>query len=193
MAPFGVILAMPNVIDRAKPEFDQLMEHLQKELHNLRTGRANASLVEDLQVEAYGSMMELKGLAAISIPNANTIQIEPWDKTVVKNIETAIQASNLGLNPNTAGTVIRLILPPMTEENRKNMVKVIHQKAEQTRIGVRTIRESIREKIAQDEKAKAIGEDEKFRLQEQLDKIVTEYNAKIQVTAEEKEREIMTI
>jgi ribosome recycling factor len=138
-------------------------------------------------------MMELKGLASISIPNAQTIQIEPWDKGVVKDIEKAIQASSLGLNPNTAGTVIRLILPSMTEENRKSLVKVIHQKAEQTRIGVRNIRESVREKIAQAEKEKEMGEDEKFRLQEQLDKLASDYNGKIETMAAEKEKEIMTI
>ncbi len=184
---------MATFIDTAKQEFENVFDHLSKELHNLRSGRAQASMVEGLQVEAYGSMMELKGVASISIPDAKTIQIEPWDKNVVKDIEKAIQASGLGLNPNIAGTVIRLIMPPMTEENRKNVVKLVHQKAEQARIGIRNVRENVREEIGAEEKAKTISEDEKFRFQEQLEKLVGDYNAKIEHAAEEKEQEIMTI
>lgn len=184
---------MDNAIDQAKSEFDQVIEHLAKELHSLRSGRANASMVEGLPVEAYGSTMELKGLASITVPDARTIQIEPWDKNVVKDIEKALQASNLGLNPNVAGTVIRLVMPPMTEENRRNLVKLVSQKSEQARISVRNAREKAREQIAAEEKAKNISEDEKFRLQEQLDKVVSDYNARIERQTKDKEQEIMTI
>jgi ribosome recycling factor len=184
---------MATILDQAKPQFSQVIEHLEKELHNLRSGRANASMVEDLPVEAYGSTMELKGLASISVPDAKTIQIEPWDKAVVKDIEKAIMASSLGLTPNVAGTTIRLNMPPMTEENRHALVKVVGQKSEQARISVRNVREEIREKITADEKANAIAEDEKFRLFEQLDKAVGEHNAQIEKIAKEKEEEIMTI
>jgi ribosome recycling factor len=184
---------MANHIEHAKTQFAQVIEHFEKELHNLRSGRANASMVEDLPVEAYGSMMELKGLASITIPDAKTIQIEPWDKNAVKDIEKAIQASSLGLNPNVSGSVIRLILPAMTEENRKNMVKVVGQKAEQARIGIRNAREEARDAISNEEKAKTMSEDEKFRLFEQLDKAVAEQNLSIERRVNEKEEEIMTI
>lgn len=184
---------MSHLIDHAKQEFEQVIEHLNKELQNVRSGRANASMVEGLLVEAYGSMMELKGLASVSVPDAKTIQIEPWDKNVVKDIEKAIQASSLGLNPNVAGTTIRLIMPPMTEENRKSLVKIVGQKAEQARIGLRNVRENIREQISSQEKEKVISEDEKFRLQEQLDKVITEFNERIEALVSEKEAEIMTI
>lgn len=184
---------MSHLIDHAKQEFEQVIEHLNKELQNVRSGRANASMVEGLLVEAYGSMMELKGLASVSVPDAKTIQIEPWDKNVVKDIEKAIQASSLGLNPNVAGTTIRLIMPPMTEENRKSLVKIVGQKAEQARIGLRNVRENIREQISSQEKEKTISEDEKFRLQEQLDKVITGFNERIEALVSEKEAEIMTI
>jgi ribosome recycling factor len=184
---------MANLIDDSKLEFEQVIEHLKKELQNVRSGRANASMVEDLPVEAYGSSMTLKGVASITVPDAKTIQIEPWDKNLVKEIEKAIQSSALGLNPNTAGTVIRLVMPPMTEENRKNLVKVAGQKAELARISIRTIREATRETIAAQEKAKEMGEDEKFRLQDVLDKVVGEFNETIQKIVDEKEEEIMTI
>jgi ribosome recycling factor len=184
---------MANHVDDAKPQFAQVIEHLEKELHNLRSGRANASMVEDLPVEVYGSMMELKGVASISVPDAKTIQIEPWDKNNVKDIEKAIQASSLGLNPNVSGTTIRLVMPPMTEENRKALVKVLGQKAEQARISLRNVREEVREQISSDEKEKMIGEDEKFRMFEQLDKVVADYNAQVERISNEKEEEIMTI
>jgi ribosome recycling factor len=184
---------MPTPIESAKPEFENALSHLEKELHNIRSGRANAAIVEEVKVEAYGSMMELKGLASISAPDAKTIQIEPWDKTVVKDIEKGLIAANLGMAPNVAGTIIRLVMPPMTEDKRKETVKVVHQKGEQARIGMRNVRESVRDVVLKQEKDKQIGEDERFRLLEDLDKVVAEYNKKIDVMTKEKEEEVMTV
>ncbi len=175
------------------PAFENVVSHLEKELQNLRSGRANSALVEDIRVEAYGSMMELKGVASISVPDAKTIQIEPWDKGVVKDIEKALIAANIGMTPNVAGTVIRLVVPQMTEENRRETVKVIHQKGEQARIGIRNVREETRATIAKEEEAKAVSEDEKFRLFSELDALVKEYNAKIEAVVAEKETGVMTI
>ena len=184
---------MPNYIEQSKLQFQLVVDHFTKDLQNLRAGRAQASMVETLAIEAYGSTMELKSVASITVPDARTIQIEPWDKNVVKEIEKGILASGLGLNPNTAGTVIRLVIPAMTEENRKNFIKLIGQKAEAARIGLRSVREEVRAKITADEKAKAISEDEKFRYQEQLDKLIVDFNAKIEQLAKDKEKDIMTI
>lgn len=184
---------MPTPIESAKPDFENVLAHLDKELHNIRSGRANASLVEDVKVEAYGSMMELKGLASVSVPDAKTIQIEPWDKNVVKDIEKALIVADLGLNPNVAGTVIRLVMPPTTEENRRETVKVVHQKGEQAKIGLRAVRESVRESVLAKEKNKEIGEDERFRLLEDLDKVVGEHNRKVDAMVKEKEEEVMTV
>ena len=184
---------MPNRIDTAKPEFQKVVEHFEKELKNLRSGRANSAIVEDVKVEAYGQMMDLKGVAAISVPDAKTIQIEPWDKAVIKDVEKALIAANLGMYPNVAGTVIRLNMPPMTEETRKETVKVIHQKGEQARVSIRSVRESVREAIAKDEEAKLVSEDEKFRLHEHLDKAVKEFNDKVEKLTKEKEEGVMTL
>ncbi|MDD5438396.1 MAG: ribosome-recycling factor, partial [Patescibacteria group bacterium] len=150
-------------------------------------------LVEDIRLQAYGSSMDMKSVASITTPDARTIQIEPWDKNLVKEIEKAIISSGLGINPKIAGTVIHLNLPPMTEENRKELVKVIGQKAETARISVRNVREDVRSKIMQDEKAKVISEDERFSLLEQLDKDVAKTNEKIQQLADEKEKDVMAI
>lgn len=182
-----------NRIDENKAEFQAVFEHFQKELTGLRTGRASAALVENVRVEAYGQSMDLKSMANITTPDSKTVQIEPWDKGVVKDIEKALVDASLGMQPNVAGTVIRLAMPPMTEENRKHMVKVLGQKEEQAKIGMRNVREKIKTAIQGDEKAKIIAEDEKRRLLEQLDKIVAEWNGKIEAVTADKEKEIMTV
>lgn len=184
---------MANIIENAKPEFQKVIAHLEKELHNMRGGRASSGLVESVKVEAYNSTMELKSLASISIPDAKTIQIEPWDKGVVKDVEKALIAAGLGMAPNVAGTVIRLNMPAMTEENRRDAVKMVKEKGEQARIGIRGVREQIRDNILAQEKAKTMGEDERFRLMEDLDKTVADYNKQIDTKVKEKEDELMTI
>ena len=184
---------MPNRIDEHKAEFQSVVEHFQKDLSSLRTGRASAALVEGIRVESYGQMMDLKSMANISTPDAKTVQIEPWDKNVVKDIEKAIVESSLGMAPNVAGSVIRLVMPPMTEENRKNMAKVLHQKEEQAKISVRNVREKIKTAIQNDEKDKVISQDDKKRQLVQLDKVVAEWNGKIEGITEEKEKEILTV
>ncbi len=184
---------MPSLIDSSTSEFEKVITFLDEELHGLRTGRAQSGMVERIPVQAYGNTMELRGVASITIPDAKTIQIEPWDKSVVKEIEKAIIAADLGMQPMTSGSTIRLTLPVMTEESRKRLVKTVHEKAEEAKISVRNVREHLREEIAKEEKDKKISEDEKFRLQEELDKRVKQWNEKISVLAQEKEEEIMTI
>lgn len=184
---------MSNYIQEAEQGFEQALEHFTKELKNLRTNRATAELVEDIRVEAYGQNMELKGVASITIPDAKTIQIEPWDKNLVKDIEKALMNSGLGITPKVAGMSVHLNLPPMTEENRKELVKLIGQKEEQARITIRNLREEVRDQITRDEKAKTISEDEKYQAQEKLDEVVGKYNKKIEEIAKEKEKDVMTI
>jgi len=184
---------MPNYTESSKPEFNKVIERLDNELKNIRTGRANAALVDDIKVEAYGSTMDLKGVAAISVPDAKTIQIEPWDKGLVKDVEKALLAANLGITPNVAGTVIRLNMPQMTEETRRDTVKAVQQKGEQARIAIRNVREDVRQSITKDEEANVINEDEKFRQFEALDKSVKEFNDKIEKLIDDKEKEVMTI
>ncbi len=181
------------ILDTAKNEFRDAIEFLKKDLSTLRTGRATPALVEDVSVEAYGAKMPLKGAAAISAPDARTISIEPWDKSLVKEIERALLESNLGIMPVVAGTVIRLVMPKLTEETRKNLIKIMGQKVEQGRISLRRIRDKARETIVAEERSKNIAEDERYRLQEQLDKLMGEMNDAVKKIAEEKEKEIMTI
>lgn len=184
---------MSSYIASKKSEFDGALDHLQKELSSIRTGRANAAILDDIQVEAYGSMMDLKGVASISIPDAKTIAIEPWDKSNLKAIEHAIQKSNIGIMPVNDGTLVRLTMPQMTEESRKLMMKVVKEKLEDARVAVRQVREKIRDEVVQKEKAKEIAEDERFRYLEELDKMVKEMSEEVSKIGEKKEQEIMTV
>jgi|SRR5579872_1795046 len=174
-------------------KFDKAIEHFKHELAALRIGRASAGLVENLQIESYGSKMALNQVASISIPDPKTIAIQPWDKSNMAAIEKAIQTSNLGLNPNNDGNVIRLNIPQMTEERRKEMAKSVGQIAETARIAVRNVREeAIKDLKRQEDDGKLTKDDaagEKKKLQEQVDK----YNTMIKDSATAKEKEIMTI
>lgn len=180
-------------LDSHRQDFNKLLDHLKTELLALRTGRANAAILDIVQVEAYGQRMPLKGVASISIPDPRTIVIEPWDKTILKEVEKAIIEAKIGLNPINEGRLIRLPLPSLTEESRQEIIKILNQKLEQTRIAIRQLRDGIREKIIQEEKQKLMGEDQRFKLQQKLDEITKEYNDKIKAMGGEKEKEIMTV
>lgn len=176
-----------------KEDFDKVIDHLKNDITSLRTGRATPALVEDITVEAYGSRQALKTLATINVQDAKTLAIDPWDKSLVQAIDTAIRNSQLGINPVNDGRLIRLPLPDLTKERRQELIKVLHQKLETARISIRKVREEIRDNIDKKEKNKEMSEDEKYKLQDELEKWVKDYNEKIKSVGEEKEKEINTI
>lgn len=184
---------MEKILENAKIDMEGGTDRLKSELSKLRTGRANASLVENISAEYYGVMTPIKQLASISIPEPRTIAISPWDKNAIKVIEAAIRASDMGLNPGNDGQVVRINIPALTEERRKDLVKVLNQKAEEARIGVRNSREDAWKEISEKEKEGELSEDDKFRAKERLQKVVDEYNGKIEEMRTKKEEEIMTI
>ena len=184
---------MHSFLTTYKPDFETAIDHLENELSHLRTGRAHPALVEEIPVEAYGSTMDLKGVASVSVQDARTLLIQPWDKQMLKPIETAIQLAKIGIQPVIDGDKIRLTMPQMTEESRKNLVKVMKERLEDSRIALRGVREKIREQVLKLEKEKAMGEDEKFKILEELDKTVREYGEKVEELGAEKEKDIMTI
>lgn len=180
-------------LETFRPQFTKILDHLKNELGSLRTGRANAAILDSVQVQVYGQSMPLKGIASISVPDARTIAVEPWDKSILKDVEKAILDAKIGVNPVNDGQSIRLPMPSLTEESRKDLIKVLNQKLEQSRITTRQQRDAVRDKIVQEEKEKLIGEDQRFRLQQKLDEMVKEVNDKIKAMGEEKEKEIMTV
>jgi ribosome recycling factor len=185
---------MPSdYIGAHQQDFQDAIDFLKMELASLRTGRATPALVENVQVEAYGARTPLIGLSSISAPDARTIAIDPWDKSILKNIETAINDAKLGLNPVVQGKLIRISLAPLTEESRRDLIKVMGEKLEGARISVRGVRDAIKQEVVQAEKDKEITEDEKYRALEALDKTTAVWNDKIKAIGEDKEKEIMTI
>jgi ribosome recycling factor len=184
---------MHNLVEKNKEYFDKSLEFLKGDIATLRTGRIAPSIVEKTRVEAYGTTSELLQLAAISSPEPHTIVIKPWDKGVIKDIERALQSSDLNVNPVVDGDLIRLNFPPLTEERRKELVKVLNKKIEEGHVAIRGVREKVREEIINIEKEKGISEDEKFQALKDLDNLTKDYNDKIEDLGDKKEQEIMTI
>ncbi|HBU07369.1 MAG TPA: ribosome recycling factor [Candidatus Magasanikbacteria bacterium] len=182
-----------SIVEEHKENFNKAIDHLKHEITGLRTGRATPAIVEDVSVEAYGTRQPMKAVASITVQDAKTIAIEPWDKGLVQAIETAIRSSDLGMNPINDGRLVRINLPELTQERRQELIKVLHKKLEEARVSVRKIREEVRENVQAMEKNKEISEDEKFKLQDSLEEVVKEYNDKIRMIGEEKETEVNTI
>lgn len=178
-------------MNELRQKLEKVLGDLRADVSSLRTGRATPALVEDIAVEAYGSSQPLKALAAISTPEPRQVLIQPWDRSVIPAVEKAIQSSSLGVNPVVDGNGIRIALPTLTEERKRDLVKVLREKVEQARIHARRIRDEAMKAIEAREKAKEISEDQRFREKQEAEKVVAEYNQKIEDTARAKEGEIM--
>jgi len=182
-----------SIIDNHKEEFSKAVDHFQSEIGGLKTGRANPAILDSVRVEAYGTMNPIVNVASVTVPDARSLVIQPWDKSISKEIEKGIIEANLNLNPVNDGDKIRINLPPLTEETRKEIVKLLNQKTEDAKIAIRVIRDKAKEEIVAAEKDKEFGEDEKFRLLEELDKKVGGYNEQVKNLADKKEAEILTV
>ncbi len=176
-----------------KQKAQKALEHFEDTLKTVRTGRANPSLVEDLQVDAYGSKMPLMQLASISAPEPRLITISAWDKDVVNNIVDAIKNSDLNLNPTVDSTLIRLNIPSMTEERRKELVKVVGKHAEDCKIVLRNIRREFLDDVKRREKDEKLPEGEVKSEEQKVDTEIKAFNDKIDSIADGKEKELMTI
>jgi ribosome recycling factor len=163
------------------------------ELKKLRTGRAHPSLVEHLKVDYYGTDTPLSQVARIAVEDARTLMVTPFDKGMVQVIEKAIMKSDLGLNPNTAGTVIRIPMPPLTEERRRDMTKVVRNEAEGARVAVRNVRRDVLNDVKELLKEKLISQDEDRRAQDDVQKLTDKHVAEIEQVLVEKEKEVMQV
>lgn len=179
-------------LNRHKPQFEKVIEHFKAEAAGIRTGRASSSLVEDLTVEHYDGKYTLKELASITIPEPKTILIQPWDKSALEAIVKAIKNSQLGMNPTSDSQGIRLVMPALNEDRRKELIKLLKQKAEEAHIAIRRIRGEIWDDIQKQEKAGTVRESEKFKAKDDLQKIVDEYNKKVEEIEKKKEQELLT-
>ncbi|NNF83542.1 MAG: ribosome recycling factor [Deltaproteobacteria bacterium] len=169
------------------------IEAFKKDLGKIRTGRASFSLLDGIKVDYYGTPTPLQQVGTLSVPESRLITITPWDAKMVGPIEKAIQGSNLGLNPSSDGKVVRIPIPPLTEERRKDLVKVVRKMAEDARISVRNIRRDSIDRIKEREKKKEISEDEMKRYQDRVQKETDNYVKKIDEILKTKEQEIMEV
>lgn len=182
-----------DALNDARSRMSKAVEVLKRELATIRTGRANPGLVEHLTVDYYGTPTPLNQIATVIVPEARLITIQPWDRQAISAIEKAIQRSDLGLTPSNDGNVIRLVLPQLTEERRRDLTKLVRRKVEEGRVAVRNIRRDCAEELRRREKAKEVSEDEHRRAQEQLEKLTQQFIADVDRVGQEKETEVMEV
>ncbi len=164
-----------------------------RELSLIRTGKASTALLDGIKVECYGQMMPLNHVASVSVPEPRLILVQPWDRTIVSDVERAIHKSGLGLVPNTDGAVIRLPIPTLTEERRHDLVKLVRKHAEEARVSMRNIRRDTNEVLKKDEKDGKISEDDQRKTQEKIQKLTDKYIEQIDASLTAKEKEIMEV
>ena len=181
------------IFEELKENMDKAINALEKSFSKVRTGRASLSLLDGIRVEYYGTPTPLNQLASLSIPESRLIVISPWDNSVLGAIEKAIQKSDLGLMPNNDGKLIRLAIPPLTEERRRELVKVVRKMAEECRVKQRNTRRDANEQLKELKKGNEISEDELYGFQEEVQKMTDRYIEKTDVVLAAKEKEVMEI
>ena len=184
---------MSNFLEENKEEFTSVIDFFKKDISSLRTGRANPIMLDGVQVEAYGVMGPLNSVANITISDSRSFVITPWDKSVTKAVEKGIVEANLGLGIVNEGDKIRLSIPPLTEENRKELVKKLNERLEKARISLRQVREDVKTNIEAEFEAKELTEDEKFRNEKELDEFVAKKNEELKDLRDKKDKDIMEI
>jgi ribosome recycling factor len=183
-------MELKNLFKSTEENMKKAVEATEREFAELKTGRANPKMVEGIHVSYYGTPTLLKEIASISIPEARLIVIHPWDPNAISDIEKAILQSNLGITPSNDGKIIRLSVPPLSTERRSEMVKMVKRIAEEGKVSIRTVRKEANENAKALEKAKKISEDERFRSQDEIQKLTDTYTKKIDALLEEKEKEL---
>lgn len=182
-----------NILKDAGARMSKSIEALRHELARLRTGRASAALLDHIKVDYYGNEVPISQAATVSVSDARTLTITPWDKAMVAPIEKAILASDLGLTPNTAGTTIRIVLPPLTEERRRELGKVVHHEGENTKVAIRNIRRDAIHHIKDLLKERKISEDEERRAEEEVQKLTDRYVREVDELVRQKEAELLAV
>ena len=186
-------LTPEDVLDDVGHRMDRAIDAFKRDLGQLRTGRAAPALIEDLSIDYYGSATPLKQIASISAPDARAIMVQPWDKGALREIERSLQRSEMGFNPSNDGNVITVPVPPLTNERRQEMVKLLRKKAEDGKVSVRNVRRDGLETLRKMERDKTISQDQNRRAQDQLQKVTDGHTKLIDETASAKEAEILQV
>jgi ribosome recycling factor len=182
-----------KVLNDAEERMKKSLAAFRRELASIRTGKATTALLDAVRVDCYGQVMPLNQVASISVPESRLILVQPWDRTILPDVEKAIHRSDLGLVPNTDGNVIRLPIPPLTEERRHDLVKVVRKHAEEARVSIRNIRRDANDTLKKSQKDGAIPEDESRKAVEKVQEVTDEYIAEVDSALEAKEGEIMEV
>jgi len=182
-----------DVLADAKDRMSKAVEALRKELATIRTGRAHPGLIEHLRVDYYGAPTPLNQLATINVPEPRLLTIQPWDQQSLGAIEKAILKSDLGLNPSNDGNIIRLVIPQLTEERRKELAKVVRKKVEEGRVAVRNVRRDRHDELRRLQREKEISEDAQYLAQEELQKLTDGFIQEVERVGEEKEAELLAV
>ena len=186
-------MEIPEVLSKAEVKMSKAVEILERELLGLRTGRASPALVENIRADYYGVPTPIKELASIAVPEARLLVIQPWDKNALPAIEKAILKSELGITPSNDGNVIRLVIPQLTEERRRDLVKLVRKRVEEGKVAIRNVRREALEKIRLAEKEKEISVDESRRFQDKLQKLTDGFIEDVDRLGRNKEAEIMEV
>jgi ribosome recycling factor len=189
----STIATSKDALAQAKTRMEKAVEDFRKELSSVRTGRANVAILDHVRVDYHGTPMPLNQLGTLNVPDPTTIVISPWDPGAVSLIDKAIRTSDLGLNPTNDGKVVRVPIPPLTEDRRKEMVKHLHKVLENHRTAVRNIRRDLKEAVEKLEKEKKISEDEKKRSLDELEKLTHSETKKIEDLSAAKEKEVLEL
>ncbi|NCD01137.1 ribosome recycling factor [bacterium] len=184
---------MNEYLSEKQEDFAKAVEFFKKDISSIRTGRANPAVLDSVVVDAYDIKNKIQAVANVSVMDSKTISVTPWDKSVLKSIEKAITEANLGLSIQNEGDKLLLVLPKMTEENRKDYVKTLNDKHEKSRITIRQVRDDVKTAIEEAEEAKDISEDEKFMYMKELEAEVSKYNDELKAICDKKEQDIMTV
>lgn len=180
-------------INNYEEKMQKSLSNLENEYTAIRAGRANPRILDRIQVDYYGTPSPLQSVANISVPEARLIQIQPWDASLIKDIEKAILSSDLGLTPANDGKVIRLVFPELTEERRKELVKDVKKKGEEAKIAIRNIRRDANDAVKKEAKGNEISEDEQKQMEDKIQKLTDQYVSKIDKAIEAKSNEVMTV
>jgi ribosome recycling factor len=189
----SAIATSKDAVAQAKVRMEKAVDDFRRELSGLRTGRANVAVLDSIRVDYHGTPMPVNQLGTVTVPDAMSIVIAPWDSGAVAMIDKAIRTADLGLNPTNDGKIVRVPIPPLTEDRRKEIVKHLHKVLENHRTAVRNVRRDLKEAIEHLEKEKKVSEDERKRAMDELDKITHSETKKIEELSAAKEREVMEI
>ncbi|MDR3552425.1 MAG: ribosome recycling factor [Clostridia bacterium] len=184
---------MPSDYKQVEEKMRKIMDSMIEEFGTIRAGRANPTILDKIHVDYYGTPTPINQMAAISVPEARMLVIQPWDPSTIKGIEKAILASDIGINPQNDGKLIRLAFPPLTEERRKEIVKTIHKYSEEAKVSVRSIRRDAVEVYKEQKKKSIITEDDLKDAEKEIQELTDKYCKELEVTSEKKEKEIMSV